>query len=179
MAVISQNRQWQGAPGWLPNRANKFTSRLVAYAALQIIGYFATDILASGSSRYEHAVNNVCDRLPLLSARFISCFRVFLLFRFFFFRLESEDDGLNYKALITCKLETRDNDAATETLVLSVPKKSYGKHKGAFNRFGTPSDLIFPIYIRGQVMFVNLLMTMNEMKGFLNGLHISKIRTTR
>lgn len=46
MAVISQNRQRQGAPGWLPNRANKFTSRLVAYTALQIIGYFATDILA-------------------------------------------------------------------------------------------------------------------------------------
>lgn len=45
MAVISQNRQRQGAPGWLPNRANKFTSRLVAYTALQIIGYFATDIL--------------------------------------------------------------------------------------------------------------------------------------
>lgn len=46
VAVISQNRQQQGAPGWLPNRANKFTSRLVAYTALQIIGYFATDILA-------------------------------------------------------------------------------------------------------------------------------------
>lgn len=46
MAVISQNRQRQGVPGWLPNRANKFTSRLAAYTALQIIGYFAIDILA-------------------------------------------------------------------------------------------------------------------------------------
>lgn len=45
MAVISQNRQQQGVPGWLPDRANKFTSRLVACTTLRIIGYFATDVL--------------------------------------------------------------------------------------------------------------------------------------
>lgn len=68
MAVISQNRQRQGAPGWLPNRANKFTSRLVAYAALQIIGYFATDILVKNIDALR------CGRhLLLFSPLFLQC----------------------------------------------------------------------------------------------------------
>lgn len=79
MAVISQNRQQQGAPGWLPNRANKFTSRLVAYTVLQIIGYFAIDILARELSALDTLQMRCRYRLGSPSALFIcvSLLRIF------------------------------------------------------------------------------------------------------